>query len=70
MTASRTLFQERANPATRGRVLSVYSLATMVAGGVMGAGLAGVLVARIGPLRTCLFSAVAMARDREPRRRG
>ena len=61
MTASRTLFQERANPATRGRVLSVYSLATMVAGGMMGAGLAGLLVARIGPLHTCLFSAVAMA---------
>jgi hypothetical protein len=27
---------------------------------MMGAGLAGVLVAQIGPLRTCLFSAVAM----------
>jgi len=61
MTASRTIFQERANPATRGRVLSVYSLATMVSGGVLGSTVAGTLVVHVGPLQTCLFSAVAMA---------
>ena len=60
MTASRTIFQERANPATRGRVLSVYSLATMVSGGVLGSTVAGTLIVHVGPLQTCLFSAVAM----------
>ena len=61
MTASRTIFQERADPATRGRVLSVYSLATMVSGGVLGSTVAGLLVVQVGPLRTCLFSAIAMS---------
>jgi len=61
MTASRTIFQERADPATRGRVLSVYSLATMVSGGVLGSSVAGLLVSQVGPLRTCLFSAIAMS---------
>ena len=61
MTASRTIFQERADPATRGRVLSVYSLATMVSGGVLGSTVAGLLVTQVGPLRTCLFSAIAMS---------
>ena len=61
MTASRTIFQERADPATRGRVLSVYSLATMVSGGVLGSMVAGLLVTHLGPLRACLFSAIAMS---------
>jgi MFS family permease len=60
MNASRTLFQERAPQAHRGRVLSVYTLATMGASGVVGAPLTGVLVTRIGPLETCTIAGVAM----------
>ena len=60
MNASRTLFQEKAPPAHRGRVLSVYSLATMGASGLLGAPLSGLLVGRLGPLATCTLAGVAM----------
>ncbi|HTO52715.1 MAG TPA: MFS transporter [Myxococcota bacterium] len=60
MNASRTLFQERAPQAHRGRVLSVYTLATMGASGIVGAPLSGVLVTRVGPLPTCTLAGVAM----------
>jgi MFS family permease len=59
MNASRTLFQEEAPPAHRGRVLSVYSLSTMGAS-LLGAPLFGVLDVRVGPLRSCTISGVAM----------
>ncbi len=60
MTASRGLFQEKAPPAHRGRVLSVYSLATMGASGLIGAPLSGLSVARFGALETCTISGVVM----------
>jgi MFS family permease len=60
MNASRTLFQEKAPPAHRGRVLSVYSLSTMGASGVLGAPLSGVLVGHFGPLVTCRVAGAAM----------
>jgi MFS family permease len=53
MNAGRTLFQEHATPASRGRVLSVYTLAFMGASGVIGAPLAGWLSAQFGPVVTC-----------------
>ncbi len=53
MTAGRTLFQERATPASRGRVLSVYTLAFMGASGAIGAPLSGWLNASFGPVATC-----------------
>jgi MFS family permease len=49
----RTIFQEQAPPSHRARVLSVYVFGFMGASGLIGAPLAGVLVARIGPLATC-----------------
>jgi len=61
MTASRTLFQTHAPPAHRGRVLSVYSLATMGASGLIGAPLSGLLLARLGVLATCRAAGVTMA---------
>jgi MFS family permease len=60
MNASRTLFQQKAPPAHRGRVLSVYSLATMGASGVLGAPLSGLLVAHFGPLVACRAAGAAM----------
>jgi MFS family permease len=60
MNASRTLFQEKAPPAHRGRVLSVYSLATMGSSGVIGAPLSGVVVSHFGPLTACTVSGAAM----------
>ena len=60
MNASRTLFQEKAPPAHRGRVLSVYSLATMGASGVIGAPLSGLIVNHFGPLTACTVSGAAM----------
>jgi MFS family permease len=60
MNAGRTLFQEHANPASRGRVLSVYTLTFMGASGVFGAPLAGWLHAQLGPLGACLAAAAAM----------
>lgn len=60
MNASRTLFQEKAPAAHRGRVLSVYSLSTMGASGVLGAPLSGLLVARFGPLVACWLAGAAM----------
>jgi MFS family permease len=59
MNASRTLFQEKAPPAHRGRVLSVYSLATMGASGVVGAPLSGLVVSHFGPLAACALSGAA-----------
>jgi MFS family permease len=49
MIAGRTLFQERASAANRGRVLSTYTLGFMGAAGVVGAPLAGGLVGWLGP---------------------
>jgi MFS family permease len=60
MTASRTLFQTHAPAAHRGRVLSVYTLATMGASGLVGAPVSGFLVAHAGPLGTCRLAGVAM----------
>jgi MFS family permease len=60
MNASRGLFQEKAPPAHRGRVLSVYSLATMGASGLVGAPLSGLSVARFGALETCTISGAVM----------
>ena len=50
MNAGRTLFQEHATPASRGRVLAFYTLTFMGASGVIGAPLAGLLNAQLGPL--------------------
>jgi MFS family permease len=60
MNAGRTLFQEHATPANRGRVLSVYTLAFMGASGAIGAPLAGLLNATLGPLGACGVAGVAM----------
>jgi len=60
MNASRTLFQEKAPPAHRGRVLSVYSLATMGASGLLGAPLSGLFVTHFGALAACRVSGMAM----------
>ena len=48
MNAGRSLFQERASPSHRGRVLSVYTLGFMGASGLIGAPLAGALLDKIG----------------------
>jgi MFS family permease len=60
MNAGRTVFQEKATPATRGRVLSVYTLGFMGASGLVGAPLAGFLAESIGPLGTCFATSGAM----------
>jgi len=60
MNAGRTLFQEHATSASRGRVLSVYALTFMGASGVVGAPLAGWLNAWLGPLAACGVCAGAM----------
>ncbi len=48
MNAGRSLFQEKASPTHRGRVLSVYTLGFMGASGLIGAPLAGALLDEIG----------------------
>jgi MFS family permease len=60
MNAGRTVFQEKATPATRGRVLSVYTLGFMGASGLVGAPLSGFLAGWIGPLGTCFATSGAM----------
>jgi len=60
MNAGRTVFQQEATPATRGRVLSVYTLGFMGASGLVGAPLAGFLAGAIGPLATCFATSGAM----------
>lgn len=60
MNAGRTLFQEHASPTSRGRVLSVYTLAFMGAAGAIGAPLAGLLNAQLGPLGASAFAGGAM----------
>ena len=60
MNAGRTLFQEHASPASRGRVLSVYTLTLMGASGAIGAPLAGFLHAELGPLGACGAAAALM----------
>ena len=61
MNASRTVFQERASARNRARVLSVYTLGFMGAGGLIGAPMAGLLVNWIGPLQTCQLNGGLMA---------
>jgi len=53
MNAGRTLFQEHASSASRGRVLSVYTLAFMGASGAVGAPFSGWLNTQLGPLGAC-----------------
>jgi MFS family permease len=60
MNTGRTVFQERATPANRARVLSTFSLGMMGASGLLGAPLSGFLVAQIGPLWTCIAMASGM----------
>ena len=60
MNAGRTIFQEKAPAAQRGRVLSVYMLGFMGASGLVGAPLSGFLVGWIGPLATCFATSLAM----------
>jgi len=59
MNASRTLFQEKAPASHRGRVLSVFSLSSMGASGVVGAPLSGLVVSQFGPLTACTLSGAA-----------
>jgi MFS family permease len=60
MSAGRTVFQEQAPAAVRGKVLSVYMLGFMGASGLIGAPASGWLVGWIGPLWTCFAAAGAM----------
>src|SRR5258706_4622961 len=60
MNASPTLFQGKAPPPHRGRVLSVYSLARVGASGVPGAPLSGAPGGGPGPPRACTLAGVAM----------
>jgi hypothetical protein len=60
MNAGRTVFQEKATPATRGRVLSVYTLGFMGASGLVGAPLSGFHAGWIGPLGTSFATSGAM----------
>ena len=48
MNAGRSLFQERASPSHRGRVLSVYTLGFMGTSGLIGAPLFGALLDVLG----------------------
>ncbi len=59
ITTSRTLFQEHASEANRGRVLSVYSLA-ILGTGPFGALIAGFVAGRIGTLTTLAIHSVLM----------
>jgi MFS family permease len=60
MIAGRTLFQERASPENRGRVLATYSMGFMGAAGMFGAPLSGFLSGQFGPQRTLLILGSAM----------
>jgi MFS family permease len=59
MTMSRTIMQEQAPAALRGRVMSFYSFSFMGAG-PLGALFSGFLVNRVGPQPALLISAVTM----------
>jgi MFS family permease len=59
ITTSRTLFQEHASEANRGRVLSIYSLA-ILGTGPLGAVIAGVVAGRVGVLTTLAIYSVLM----------
>lgn len=61
MNTGRTVFQERASPENRARVLASFQLGIMGTAGLFGAPLSGVLVDQIGPLATCITMASAMA---------
>jgi MFS family permease len=60
MNSGRTVFQEQAPPAVRGKVLSVYMLGFMGASGLVGAPVSGLLAGWIGPLATCLAASGSM----------
>jgi MFS family permease len=60
VNSGRTVFQEKAPPGERGRVLSVYMLGFMGASGLVGAPLSGFLVGWLGPLATCFVTSAAM----------
>lgn len=60
INTARTVFQERASPEHRARVLATFSLGIMGAAGLAGAPLSGLLVDWIGALETCLATAAAM----------
>jgi MFS family permease len=60
MSAGRTVFQEQAPAAVRGKVLSVYMLGFMGASGLVGAPVSGLMVGWIGPLWTCFAAAGSM----------
>jgi MFS family permease len=60
MSSGRTVFQEQAPPAQRGKVLSVYMLGFMGASGLVGAPLSGLLIGWVGPLTTCFAAALSM----------
>jgi MFS family permease len=60
MSAGRTVFQEQAPPAVRGKVLSVYMLGFMGASGLVGAPVSGLMVGWLGPLWTCFAAAGSM----------
>lgn len=60
MNAGRTVFQEQAPPAVRGKVLSVYMLGFMGASGLIGAPVSGFLAGAIGPLATCFAASASM----------
>jgi MFS family permease len=59
MTMSRTIMQEQAPAALRGRVMSFYSFSFMGAG-PLGALFSGFLVDRVGPQAALLISAATM----------
>jgi MFS family permease len=60
MNSGRTVFQEQAPPAVRGKVLSVYMLAFMGASGLVGAPVSGLMVGWLGPLATCFAASASM----------
>ena len=59
INASRTLFQEHASEAHRGRVLSVYTLSVLGAG-PLGAQLSGTMAESLGTLTTLAVYSTAM----------
>jgi MFS family permease len=60
MNAGRTVFQEQAPPAVRGKVLSVHMLGFMGASGLVGAPVSGLMVGWLGPLATCFAASATM----------
>jgi MFS family permease len=60
MNAGRTVFQEQAPAAQRGKVLSVYMLGFMGASGLVGAPVSGLMVGWLGPLATCFVASASM----------